>query len=761
MRPSSPLLRTLLFLFTLILSPAAALAADDTQEQEYDERARVLRVTLVKGEASLLRAGNDEWESVRLNLPLVEGDRLATGRDSRLEIQVDARNFVRLGPDSTLRVVTLRDEGIAFSITEGTATFRLARFDGGREYFEVDAPKSTLAAERTGLYRVDVGADGEVRFTVRDEGRARIYSESSGFALRNNRSARLTRYGADDADWELSSAASFDEWDSWNDDRERYLASRLRYEGRDRYYDPEVWGAEELDQYGDWVHTREYGYIWRPHVTVINNYSNWAPYRYGHWRWCPPYGWTWIPDEDWGWAPYHYGRWVYVNNYWCWAPRGYGYNYGRAWWRPALVVFVHVETSYGRNVCWYPLTHGQRDPRGRFWQRLNDRLTAVTANDARHLRRTNPALLRAVSSLPEREFGARSLRARAATADLAERALNGEPVRGRLNVGPAEGGRAGRPEGREGRVGQPSGRTSGEGGREGLSANRNFPAAVPPRVLRERATGAAARTPGVPLDESLRRTRVFNNREPRVVAQPAAGEVINTPRTDNHDGTGVVTRPDRGARRRPSDANNGGGLEANPAPRERPARPEKYERNSEPGVIRTPRTDRNDDDNNQRPAEPAPEQRPRPERPRVNRPADTEPGAERPSAPNVWRPEPRPRPTERDEPSSPPVRRAEPTQPRREAPPPDRPERSAPAPHPRRPDNDAAPRQPPPRHEAPRQEAPRQEAPRPAPPPRQEAPRQEAPRPAPQPRQERPASPPPARERQQERRPEQKTDNRL
>jgi len=601
-----------------------------------------------------------------------------------------------------------------------------------------------------------VTGQGRVRVTVRDDGRARIYSANSGFALRNNRTAELVRAnGADESDWNFSDAASFDSWDAWVDDRERYLAERLRYEERERYYDSAVWGAEELDAYGDWVSHRDYGYVWRPHTTVVNNYYNWAPYRHGHWRNLPVYGWTWIGDEPWGWAPYHYGRWVYVNNYWCWAPRGYGYNYGRAWWRPALVVFVHVETSFGRNICWYPLTHGQRDPRGRFWQRLNDRLTAVTSNEARHLRRTNPALLRAVSSLPERDFGARSLRARAATADLAERALNGEPVRGRL---PIEGGRAGRPEGREGRVGSPSGRTSVEGGREGLSANRTFPAAVPPRVLRERATGAAARTPGVPLDESLRRTRVFNNREPRAVAPPAAGAVVNTPSTTGHDGTGAVTRPDRGARRPPSDA-SGGGLETNPAPRERPARPEKYERNSDPNVIRTPRTDRNDgdDDNNQRPA--APDTRPRPERPRVNRPADTEPGAERPSAPNVWRPEPRPRPAERDQPSSPPVRRVEPTEPRREAPPPDRPERSAPAPQPRRPDNDAAPRQPPPRQEAPRpappprQEAPRQEAPRPAP-------RQEAPRPAPQPRQERPAAPPPARERQ-ERRPEQKEDNRL
>ena len=734
MRPSSPLLRTLLFLFTVTLSPAAALAADDTYEQEYEERARVLRVTLVKGEASLLRAGNDEWESVRLNLPLVEGDRLATGRDSRLEIQVDARNFVRLGPDSTLRVATLRDEGIAFSITEGTATFRLARFDRDREYFEVDAPKSTLAAEKAGLYRVDVGADGEVGFTVRDEARARIYSESSGFVLRNNRAARLTRYGADDADWELSSAPSFDEWDSWNDDRERYLASRLRFDGRERYYDPEVWGAEELDQYGDWVHTREYGYVWRPRVTVINNYNNWAPYRYGHWRWCPPYGWTWIPDEDWGWAPYHYGRWVYVNNYWCWAPRGYGYRYRRARWRPALVAFVTIDFGNDRHVCWYPLTYGQRDPRGRWWSRRYEPLTPLRGREIEHLRRANPALLRAVTTVPARDFGAAALRARPAAGDLAQRALASEPVRGQLPVVRADASRG------AARAGTTAGgaRPTGENGREVLTINRPAPV-MPPRVLPDRPTGAAARTPGVPLDGELRRTRVFNNREPRV-ATPSTpgGDSQGSGSLGGDTGTGAVERP-----------RVSGSTPSNPGGDSRPVRA----RPTRPSTPVDPSPGRPDE------SAPLPERRRdadddlAPRRVRPTRPPFEQPPAERPrddgsNNPPVYRTEPRVRPRDEGERPAPPPRREEP-QPRREEPPSYRPERSAPreSPPPR---SEPPPREaPPPREESPRHESPRpeprQEQPRPDPPrpdpPRQEAPRQESPR------EDRPDPPPRVRER--------------
>ncbi len=424
-------------LLTMLITSSQVFADDADDEDEYEEHARVMRVSLLRGEVSLKRAGNTEWESAKLNLPLVEGDTLTSGANSRLEIQLDAHNFIRVGANSVIQVITLRDEGVALSLSEGTATFRLARFDHEREYFEIDAPQSTIAAERRGLYRIDVDGRGSVRVAVRDEGRARVYSESSGFTLRDKKQARLYDVGGE-TDWEISSLSAFDEWDLWNDERERFLAERLRYENRERYYDRDVWGAEELDAYGDWQHTSQYGWVWRPHVTVVNHYHNWAPYRYGHWRWVSPYGWTWVADEDWGWAPYHYGRWVVYNNNWCWAPRGYGYNYRRAWWRPALVAFVYIPTSHGEHVAWYPLAHGQYDPRGRRWHNRPERLSPLRARDVANLERTNPIFLRAVTSVPAREFGVNSIRARAAAGDIARRAVTGEPVRGRLPITPVD-----------------------------------------------------------------------------------------------------------------------------------------------------------------------------------------------------------------------------------------------------------------------------------------------------------------------------------
>lgn len=517
-------LATLFLLFTLAAITPDAFAAnttaatttafddEDAAADDYEETARVVRVSMLRGDVSLRRAGSKNWEKATLNLPLVEGDRLATGADAHLEIQIDARNFVRLGEYATLDIITLRDEGVALSVPEGTATLRLANFDSGREYFEIDAPKTTLAAEQKGSYRLDVAQNGNVRVTVRDGGRARLYSETSGFTLRDGRTAELVyKDAATDGDWELSAAGSNDQWDTWVDERERYLASRLRYDRRDRYYDNNVWGAEELDAYGDWVDSGEYGYVWRPHVTVINNYHDWAPYRYGHWRWVSPYGWTWVGDEPWGWAPYHYGRWVYVNNYWCWAPRGYAHYGGRSWWRPALVAFVSFGNSYDSNVCWYPLGYHQRDPHSNFYRRAVHR--ALDQQRIAKLDRVNPIYQRAVTTSTSREFGKWMVRGQPASKELALRAITTDPLRGKLPIRPVESDL----------------RTAGGGGggngsdRTPVIRERKGDALVirnptdPSRVLVERKTGASVRKPGMALDEELRRGRIYNNREPRKI----------------------------------------------------------------------------------------------------------------------------------------------------------------------------------------------------------------------------------------------------
>lgn len=680
-----------LFLLTLAVNTNHArpgVAPDDTRDDsqyDYDETARVARISLLTGDVSLRRAGKHKWERATLNFPLVEGDRLATGAGSRVEIQIDARNFVRVGEYATLDVVTLRAEGVALSLPAGTATLRLARFDHAKEYFEIDAPKTTIAAEQTGLYRLDVAQNGNVRVTTRDGARARLYSDTSGFTLRDGRTAELTYDNAGEGDWQFTAARDGDDWDTWVGDRERYLATRLRYDGRDRYYDQDIWGAEELDAYGDWVYARDYGYVWRPHIASINRYHDWAPYRYGHWVWCPPYGWTWVGDEAWGWAPYHYGRWVYYDNYWCWAPRGYDRYYSRHnWWRPALVAFIFVNNN--SHVAWYPLGYHQHDPHARYY-RQPERLSPLRPDQVGNLQRINPIYQRAVTSLPARDFGTGAVRAQPANNDIARNALNGDPVRGRLPIQPVD-------DNGDARTTRPA-----LGERPRLGALADIGAGDAARRLSERPTGAGTRRPGVPLDAELQRGRIFNNRLPR----------DNTPDANNTDGnrdernTGAVARPARPPRIVNPDANgNNNDTRTNTRP-ERPVRvDEENVRPRDPVINDRPERKRTverpveqpgdnerpqPDTRRERPAPPADQPDERRAMPRLERPERYErpdPPAERAAPPPREERAPPPqreeRPQPREErheerPSAPPPQREE-----RSSPPPPREERSAPPP---------------------------------------------------------------------------------
>ena len=322
-----------------------------------DVTARVARISFIRGEAQIRRAGVDEWERATLNLPVVEGDEIATV-DGRIEIQFGIYTHLRLAENSFLKIATLKDEGIAVSLPAGTFSVSITSFDKDKTFFEADAPKTTLAVQRSGTYRIDAGKEGddEIRISASDGGEARVYSENAGFTIKNGRSARVFIDGPNAGEWESAEVARYsDEFDEWAEDRDELVAKRLKDAYYDRYYDQDIYGADDLNGYGDWVHSVDYGYVWRPYNSSISTYVDWSPYRYGHWRWMPPFGWVWVNDEPWGWATYHHGRWLYDNGYWVWSPYGY-YRTSRSWWFPALVVI----NIYNNNYCWYPLPYRHR-----------------------------------------------------------------------------------------------------------------------------------------------------------------------------------------------------------------------------------------------------------------------------------------------------------------------------------------------------------------------------------------------------------------
>ena len=60
------------------------------------------RLSYADGDVSFWRPGGDDWAPAQVNTPLAPGDQLYTGNRGNLEIQIEARNFVRAWGDSQL-----------------------------------------------------------------------------------------------------------------------------------------------------------------------------------------------------------------------------------------------------------------------------------------------------------------------------------------------------------------------------------------------------------------------------------------------------------------------------------------------------------------------------------------------------------------------------------------------------------------------------------------------------------------------------------
>jgi len=283
------------------------------------------RLSFTDGEVSFLRPGADDWTPARVNTALAAGDELYTAQSANLELQVGARAFVRAGENTQLGLTSLEPDFLQLRMTAGHASLDLRSLKAGQT-IELDTPNAAFSVERSGYYRIEVDGD-TTTFTSRRGGRATV-TPASGDSATIAASEQVVVSGTDAPQVESYAAPELDAWDRWNYSRTDDQLDAVSA----RYVPSGVYGANDLDHYGDWRVVPSYGAVWVPrHVAV-----GWAPYSTGRWVYDPYYAWTWVDDAPWGWAPYHYGRWARISGYWGWCP---GPIVARPYYAPALVAF--------------------------------------------------------------------------------------------------------------------------------------------------------------------------------------------------------------------------------------------------------------------------------------------------------------------------------------------------------------------------------------------------------------------------------------
>ncbi len=310
-----------------------------------DPPGRVGRLGELSGQVWLYTPDAGEWVDAVRNRPLTTGDRLSTDAGARAEVRIGSTT-VRLDSGTELEVLRIDDTRMALHLHGGSIAVRLRSSEAASE-FELRTAEGRFLAPRAGRYRFD-RFDETSHVTV-----------WNGEAVYEGPGSALTVYTGQRAEfWMVGGAAQYTITEPKHDNFASWAAEQDRRDPRSaasRYVSPEMTGAEDLDRYGRWEQSPDYGAVWIPRDVPYG----WAPYGAGHWAWVSPWGWTWVDDMPWGFAPFHYGRWAWWRNSWCWVPGTY---VRRPVYAPALVGWIggphlSVSISVGSRpgVGWFPL----------------------------------------------------------------------------------------------------------------------------------------------------------------------------------------------------------------------------------------------------------------------------------------------------------------------------------------------------------------------------------------------------------------------
>jgi hypothetical protein len=304
-----------------------------------DPPGRVARISYIYGPVSFRPAGVDDWVPVDLNRPLTTGDQMFVEFAGSAELQIGS-GALRMKTSTVLEFLNLDDSNVQLRLTQGSLIVRL-RYLGDQDSFEVDTPNLAFSLLRTGEYRIDVKPDLSTTIVTVRAGQGELTGPNQAFTVRAGEQSQVT--GADQPSYQTVGAPPPDAMDIWSEGRDQHddQSPSARYVSR------QLVGYQDLDQYGAWRNTPDYGAVWVPNGTP----AGWAPYHYGHWAWVDPWGWTWVDDAPWGFAPFHYGRWAYVGGYWGWVP---GPVAERPVYAPALVAWVGGG-AIGGGVAWFAL----------------------------------------------------------------------------------------------------------------------------------------------------------------------------------------------------------------------------------------------------------------------------------------------------------------------------------------------------------------------------------------------------------------------
>ena len=157
-------------------------------------------ITLLQGKGKVLRKEKDKWEDAQVNMMLHSGDRVKTLMQSRMELILDNRSFIRITENTLLHMEKMEMEEKKtvnrFALSIGRLWTKVTRFVSPSSSYNINTPTAISAVYGTTYdLRVDEAGGTEVRVF---EGRVGVYNPFAGAGPGNDYSPKSF-----EAPWEV------------------------------------------------------------------------------------------------------------------------------------------------------------------------------------------------------------------------------------------------------------------------------------------------------------------------------------------------------------------------------------------------------------------------------------------------------------------------------------------------------------------------------------------------------------------------------
>jgi hypothetical protein len=127
----------------------------------------VAKISIVEGEASVLRAGAEEWRPARPNMPVSAGDQLYTRKESFMEIQYTMGTVLRMNENTKIVMQMANADTARTQNTIGNVWVNMKKLTKQGKSFDVSSP-TAVASIRGTIFQMDALPDSATYVAVFD-----------------------------------------------------------------------------------------------------------------------------------------------------------------------------------------------------------------------------------------------------------------------------------------------------------------------------------------------------------------------------------------------------------------------------------------------------------------------------------------------------------------------------------------------------------------------------------------------------------------